>query len=56
MQTLLANIDLKTILLVPALLGVLIFRLLGFRIGPKSWTDWFWGESVNKKSTPAASK
>lgn len=56
MRTLLAYIDLKTILLIPALLGVLIFRLLGFHIGPKSWTSWFWGESREKKATPAASK
>ena len=56
MRTLLASIDLRTILLVPALLAVLIFRLLGFHIGPKTWTDWFWGESSDKKSTRAASK
>jgi hypothetical protein len=56
MRTLLAHIDLKTILLVPALFAVLIFRLLGFHIGPKSWTSWFWGESADKKSAPAASK
>lgn len=56
MRTLLAHIDLKTILLIPALLAVLIFRLLGFRIGPKSWTDWFWGESVDKKSASASAK
>jgi hypothetical protein len=56
MRTLLALIDLKTILLIPALLAVLIFRLLRFHIGPKSWTDWFWGEPTNKQSPPAASK
>jgi hypothetical protein len=48
MRTLLALIDLKTVLLIPALLAVLIFRLLGFGIGPKSWTSWFWGESNHK--------
>ena len=56
MRTLLAHLDLRTILLIPALLAVLIFRLLGFHIGPKSWTSWFWGEPTDKKSTHAASK
>ena len=49
MRTILAQIDLRTILLIPALLGVFIFRLLGFHIGPKKWTNWFWGESGDKK-------
>jgi hypothetical protein len=56
MRTLLAYIHLKTILLIPALLAVLIFRLLGFHIGPKSWTSWFWGESGEKKHVLPASK
>jgi hypothetical protein len=56
MRTLLAHVDLKIILLIPVLFGYLIFRLLRFGIGPKSWTSWFWGESSEKKSAPAASK
>jgi hypothetical protein len=56
MRTLLAQVDLKTILLIPVLLGYLIFRLLRFGIGPKSWTSWFWGESSEKKSMSAASQ
>jgi hypothetical protein len=56
MRTLLAHIDLKTILLIPTLFAYLIVRLLGFHIGPKSWTSWFWGESGEKKPTPSASK
>jgi len=56
MRTLLANVDLRTILLIPVLFVYLIVRLLGFHIGPKSWTSWFWNESSDKKSSPAASK
>ncbi len=56
MRTLLSQIDLKIILLIPVLLGYLMFRLLGFGIGPKSWTSWFWGESSDKKSAHTASK
>jgi hypothetical protein len=56
MRTLLTQIDLKTILPIPVLFGYLIFRLLGFHIGPKRWTSWFWGESSERKPTPAASK
>jgi len=50
------HFDLKNILLIVVLAGYFIFRLLGFRIGPKTWTHWFWGESEDKKSAPAGSK
>ena len=56
MRVLLTHVDLKIILLVPVFVGYLIFRLLGFHIGPKSWTHWFWGESGDKNRTPTASK
>ena len=53
MQDLLIHFDLKNILLIVVLAGYLISRLLGFRIGPKTWTHWFWGESGDKKPTSA---
>jgi hypothetical protein len=55
-RSLLIHFDLNTILLIVVLLGVFVFRLLRFHIGPKSWTNWFWDESADKKPTPSASK
>ena len=56
MRTLFTNLDLKIVLLAPVLFAYLIFRLLRFGVGPKSWTDWFWGESADKKPKWFASK
>jgi hypothetical protein len=56
MRTLFTNLDLKIILLAPVLFAYLIFRLLRFGIGPKSLTNWFWGESAGRKPKWLASK
>ena len=56
MRTLLASIDLRTILLIPALLGDLVFRLLWFGIGLRKWTDWFRGGTGENKASHFSSK
>jgi hypothetical protein len=56
MSTLLPHLSIRVIFLCILVLGYLGIRLLGFRIGPRKWTRWFWGESSDKEPAQGISK
>jgi hypothetical protein len=55
MGILVPQMNIKVILLCLLVLCYLAFRLLGFGIGPRKLTRWFWGETSDKKPKPIIS-